>query len=63
MDAARFREKAALCLRLARGLSWNNPGRLQLTDLAERFERQAKELELQNVPVKEGGILGAGARR
>jgi hypothetical protein len=44
MDAASFREKAALCLRIARGLSWNNPGRLQLTDLAERFERQAKEL-------------------
>jgi hypothetical protein len=36
-----------LCLRIARGLSWNNPGRLQLTDLAERCERQGKELELQ----------------
>src|SRR5262249_3618710 len=48
MDVASLREKAALCLRIARGLSWNNPGRLQLTDLAERFERQAKEIDLQN---------------
>jgi hypothetical protein len=62
MDAARFREKAALCLRLARGLSLNNPGRLQLTDLAERCERQAKELELQNLPAEEDGTATAGAR-
>jgi hypothetical protein len=48
MDAASLREKAALCLRIARGLSWNNPGRLQLTELAERFDRQAKESELRN---------------
>ena len=43
-----LREKAALCLRIARGLSWNNPARLQLTDLAERFECEAKGIELQN---------------
>ena len=48
MDVTSLREKAALCLRIARGLSWNNPGRLQLTDLAERFERQAKEIDQQN---------------
>src|SRR5262249_4364818 len=48
MDAASLREKAALCLRISRGLSWNNPGRFQLTDLAERLERQAKEIDLQN---------------
>jgi hypothetical protein len=47
MDVATLREKAALCLRIARGLSWNNPGRMQLADLADGFERQAKELELQ----------------
>jgi hypothetical protein len=47
MEIAILREKAALCLRIARALSWNNPGRMQLTDLAERFESQAKELELQ----------------
>jgi hypothetical protein len=52
MDAATFREKAALCLRISGGLSWNNPARLQLLELAERFERQAKELELQNHPAK-----------
>jgi hypothetical protein len=49
MDVAKLREKAALCLRIARGLSWNNPGRMQLTDLADSLERQAKELELQKV--------------
>jgi hypothetical protein len=61
MDAASFREKATLCLRLARGLSWNNPGRLQLTDLAERFERQAKEFSTH--PVEQTGGVTAGARR
>jgi hypothetical protein len=54
MDVAKLREKAALCLRIARGLSWNNPGRLQLTELAERFDRQAKESdELRNLPSEE----------
>jgi hypothetical protein len=48
MGAASLRERAALCLRISRGLSWNNPGRFQLTDLAERLERQAKEIDLQN---------------
>jgi hypothetical protein len=62
MDIAGLREKAALCLRIARGLSWNNPGRLQLTDLAARFERQAKELELQNRPTKDDAMITAGAR-
>jgi len=53
MDVASLREKAALCLRIARGLSWNNPGRLQLTELAERFDRQAKESESRNLPSEE----------
>jgi hypothetical protein len=48
MDAASLKEKAALCLRISGGLSWNNPARLQLLELAARCERQAKELELQN---------------
>jgi hypothetical protein len=61
MDASSLREKAALCLRIARGLSWDNPGRLQLTDLAERFDRQAKELELQS-PAKGRGVVTADAR-
>jgi hypothetical protein len=42
MDAASLKEKAALCLRIAKGLSWNNPGRLQLTDLAERLDVRQK---------------------
>jgi hypothetical protein len=46
MDALYFREKAEICLRLAKGLSWNNPARGQLMELAEEFQRQAKELEV-----------------
>jgi hypothetical protein len=46
-DAKYFREKAALCLRLADGLSLNNPGRFQLMDMAEDLQELAKELEMQ----------------
>jgi hypothetical protein len=49
MDAKYFREKAELCLRLADGLSLNNPGRFQLMDLADDFLERAKELEAQKV--------------
>jgi hypothetical protein len=52
MDAASLREKSALCSRISRGLSWNNPARLQFLELAERLERQAKESELQNHPAE-----------
>jgi hypothetical protein len=45
MDAKYFREKAELCLRLAEGLSLNNPGRFQLMDLADDFLKRAGELE------------------
>ena len=45
MDATYFRDKAETCLRLARGLSWNNPARAELMKLAEEFQRQAKNLE------------------
>jgi len=48
MEIAILREKAALCLRIARRLSWDNPGRIQLTNLAERFDKQARDLELQD---------------
>jgi hypothetical protein len=45
MDEKYFREKAELCLRVADGLSLNNPGRFQLMDLADDFRKRAKELE------------------
>jgi len=61
MDTLSLREKAALCLRIASGLSWNNPSRLQLTDLADRLDRQAKEIELQNHQTREGGMATAGS--
>ena len=47
MDANYFPERAAICLRLADVLSLNNPGRFQLMDLAEDFQRHAKELEIE----------------
>jgi len=50
MDAKYFRDKAELCLRLADGLSLNNPGRFQLMDLAEDFKQRAKELEMETAP-------------
>jgi hypothetical protein len=45
MDAAYLRERAAICLRLANGLSWNNPARSQLLDLAQDFDRRARNSE------------------
>jgi len=41
MDANDLREKAVTCLQLAQGLSWNNPGRFELIDMAEDFHRRA----------------------
>jgi hypothetical protein len=58
MDPLNLREKAALCLRIAKGLSWNNPSRLQLADLADRFDRQAKEIESQD-PQRDALLAGA----
>ncbi len=59
MDIFSLRAKAALCLRIASRLSWNNPSRLELTDLADRFDRQAKEIELQNHQAHEDGTAAA----
>jgi hypothetical protein len=47
MDARYFREQAELCSRLADGLSLNNPGRIQLMELADDFRKRAKDLETQ----------------
>jgi hypothetical protein len=52
MNAIYFRDKAETCLRLAKGLSWNNPARGELMELAEEFQRQAKELEASAHAVK-----------
>jgi hypothetical protein len=57
MDANYFREKAALCLRLADGLSLNNPGRFQLMDLADDFKDRAKELETQTAQQRQRSDL------
>ena len=59
MDAASLRE---LCLRIAKGLSWNNPGRLELTELAERLDRQAKDSKLQNLSAEADSKAAPGAR-
>jgi hypothetical protein len=63
MDTLSLREKAALCLCIASRLSWNNPSRLRLTDLADLLDRQAKEIELQNHPTQENGMASAGSAR
>jgi hypothetical protein len=49
MDELFFREKAAVCLRLAQGLSPNNPGHFQLLELAKDFHWRARELEEQSI--------------
>ena len=61
MDVAELREKAARYLRIARGLSWNNPQRVQLTNLAERFVQEAKDLELQTT-ASAPAVVGEAAR-
>ncbi len=60
MDILSLRVKAALCLRVASRLSWNNPSRLKLTDLADRCDWQAKEIESQNDQAHESGNAAAG---
>jgi len=42
-----LREQAAVCQRIANGLSWNSPGHAQFTEMAENFEKRATELEFQ----------------
>ncbi len=59
MNTLGLKEKAALCLRIARRLSWNNPSRLQLTDLAEHFVRQAKEMESQDHQAEDHAALAS----
>jgi hypothetical protein len=49
MDAKYFREKAELCLRLADGLSLNNPGRFQLMDLADDFLERANKVKEESI--------------
>jgi hypothetical protein len=55
MDTLSLREKAALCLRIASRLSWNNPSRLQLTDLADRLDRKAKKSNCKIIERKRTG--------
>lgn len=50
MDAKYFRDKAATCLRLADGLSLNNPARIQLVSMADDFQRRATELDATPMP-------------
>jgi len=50
MDAKYFREKAQVCLRLAEGLSPNNPGRIQLMEMGQDFQRRAADLEANPGP-------------
>jgi len=53
MDATYFLDKADTCLRLAKGLSWNNPARAELMELAEEFQRQAEELDAERPAMRD----------
>ena len=48
MDTASLKEKAVICLRIASRLSLSNPARLRLTELAERYDSEAKQVERQS---------------
>jgi hypothetical protein len=50
-----FREQAAVCRRIATGLSWNSPGHLQFLQMAEGFEKSAAVLESNSVIPREVG--------
>jgi len=50
-----FREQAAVCRRIASGLSWNSSGHLQFLEMAEGFEKSAAELESDSVIPREVG--------
>lgn len=57
MDAKYLREKAEICLRLADGLSLNNPSRFQFMRMAEDFRQRAKELEAQTAQQRQQSDL------
>ena len=59
MDAKHLREKATLCFRLADGLSLNNPSRFELMQMAEDFEKRAKQLEAQSAQQNRARTLAA----
>jgi hypothetical protein len=47
MEPKYFREQAAVCRRIADGLSWNSPGHIEFKEMTESFEKRAMELELR----------------
>jgi hypothetical protein len=47
MDPKYFRKRAAVCRRIADGLSWNSRGHIEFRQMAESFEKRAMELELR----------------
>jgi hypothetical protein len=55
LDAAYFREKVRICLRLAEGLPWNSPARYQLLLMAEDFQRREQELDPVSLPTSRDG--------
>ena len=57
MDAKYLREKAEMCLRLADGLSLNNPSRFKFMRMAEDFRQRAKELEAQTAQQRQQSDL------
>jgi hypothetical protein len=62
IDAAYFREKVRICLRLAAGLPWNSPERYQLLLMAEDFQFRETELETALLAQKQQCSRGAKVR-
>jgi hypothetical protein len=50
-----FREQAAVCRRIAVGLSWNSPGHQQFLEMADGFDKTAAELELHSITPRKIG--------
>jgi hypothetical protein len=62
MNSSSLREKAVLCLRIARQLSWNNPSRLQLADLADRFSNAKQKKSKHKMIRHEDSMLASAVR-
>jgi hypothetical protein len=54
MNPKYLREQAAVCRRIAGGLSWNSSGHVEFTEMAENFEKRATELEFQSLAPQVG---------
>jgi len=62
VDAAYFREKVRICLRLAEGLPWNSPARYQILLMAEDFQLRELELDPVSLPTSRDGYCDSAIK-